>query len=469
MTTRRKQMKAHHVGLVNEYAQATGRSLAAMASRPHRPTPRLRLGAALADGAIAPARQHSTDVAGLVPHFSQDSESSVAPINNMGDNQRKQDEGRWSALTEDHLGHVQLVMTDSGEVKTVMVRRPSAEQVCIIDWINFTVSEDTWCKTAREGLISDDQYVIEASRQLEKIFGFGVTAKRDRGMNFYRESWVLGDNMGFVCFGGQRSTMLITVTGHGCLHALAGWEKRLHSFLTTVAIRPSISRIDLAHDDFDGSYLSVDWAETQWESGGFTFAKGGRPPEVQNLGNWKKPNGKGRTLTVGVRSSSKFVRFYEKGRKEGDKESGWCRCEIEFKNANTVISPDVLLNPSEFFLGAYPCMEHFKRFGAVDAGSRFEVKRRAAVINHDAAEKWLTVQCGKYIRVWRELYGDKEALDRLCSADEDYWPKRLKPLTDSATSGPIPIHKQEPVHVMGFLDFIKTVPSFGLNGENGFT
>ncbi|WP_375539619.1 replication initiation factor domain-containing protein [Rugamonas fusca] len=154
-------------------------------------------------------------------------------------------------------------------------------------------------------------------------------------------------------------------------------------------MRPSISRIDLAHDDFDGSYLSVDWAETQWESGGFTFAKGGRPPEVQNLGNWKKPNGKGRTLTVGVRSSSKFVRFYEKGRKEGDKESGWCRCEIEFKNANTVISPDVLLNPSEFFLGAYPCMDQFKRFGAIDAGSRFEVKRRAAVINHDAAEKWL--------------------------------------------------------------------------------
>lgn len=468
MTTRRKQMKAHHVGLVNEYAQATGRSSAAVASRPHRPTPRVRLGAALADGAIAPARQHSTDVAGLVPHFAQDSESSAAPINNMGDNQRKLDGGRWNALTEDHLGHVQLVMTDSGEVKTVMVRLPSAEQVCIIDWINFTVSEDTWCKTAREGLISDDQYVMEASRQLEKIFGFGVTAKRDRGMNFYRESWVLGDNMGFVCFGGQRSTMLITVTGHGCLHALPGWEKRLHSFLTTVAIRPSISRIDLAHDDFDGSYLSVDWAETQWESGGFTFAKGGRPPEVQNLGNWKKPNGKGRTLTVGVRSSSKFVRFYEKGRKEGDKESGWCRCEIEFKNANTVISPDVLLNPSEFFLGAYPCMEHFKRFGSIDAGSRFEVKRRAAVINHDAAEKWLTVQCGKYIRVWRELYGDKEALDRLCSADEDYWPKRLKPLTDSATSGPIPIHKQEPAHVMGFLDFIKTVPSFGLNGENGF-
>jgi len=113
-------------------------------------------------------------------------------------------------------------------------------------------------------------------------------------------------------------------------------------------------------------------------------------------------------------------------------------------------------------------MEYFKKFGEVDARSRFEVKRRAAVINHDAAEKWLRVQCGKYYRVWRELYGDKEALDRLCCADENYWPKRLKVLTDSATSGPIPIHKQEVVQVPDFLHFIKTVPSFGLNGENGF-
>jgi phage replication initiation protein len=113
-------------------------------------------------------------------------------------------------------------------------------------------------------------------------------------------------------------------------------------------------------------------------------------------------------------------------------------------------------------------MRYFEQFGHVNESTRFEVKQRAAVINHDAAEQWLTVQCGKYIRVWRELYGDKEALDRLCCADDDFWPKRLKPLTDSATSGPIPIHKQEPVYVPGFLHFIKTVPSFGLNGENGF-
>lgn len=418
---------------------------------------------ALPVGAVADAEK-----SGLVPQIAQVSEAISAPNNKMGENLSETHVARWSTANDEHLGHVQLVMTDRGEVKTVMVRRPTEKQICIIDWINFSVAEETWNKTAREQLITDEQFVCEASRQLEKIFGFGVTQKCKSGKNFFTDSWMLGDGMGFVCFGSQKSKMGIIVSGHGCLHALPGWEVRLHAFLTKVAISPTISRIDLAHDDFDGEYLSVDWADAQWDQGGFNMAKGGRPPEPRHLGSWKRPSGKGRTFTIGLRTSSKYARFYEKGKKEGDRDSNWCRCEIEFSNASQIIRPDVLLNPSEFFLGAYPCLDHLKKFGEVDATARFEVKRRAAVINHDAAEKWLTVQCGKYFRVWRELYGDKEALDRLCCTDDDFWPKRLKVLTDSATSGAIPIHKQEATQLPGFLHFIKTVPSFGLNGENGF-
>jgi phage replication initiation protein len=267
--------------------------------------------------------------------------------------------------------------------------------------------------------------------------------------------------------------MGIIISGHGCLHALPGWEVRLHKFLTEVAVDPKISRVDLAHDDFDGSYLSVEWAHEQWKINQFSRKVGGRPPEIQRLGNWDRPSGRGRTLTVGMRSSSQFVRFYEKGKKEGDKDSNWCRCEIEFKNTNTIIRPDVLLNPSQFFKGAYPCMAYFEQFGEVDETSRFEVKQRAAQITVEASEKWMSVQVGRYLRVFRELYGDKDVLDRLCCPDDDYWPKRLKRLTDSATSGPLPVHERDawmagPVFVPDFSRFITTVPSFGLNGENGF-
>jgi len=298
---------------------------------------------------------------GLVPHSAQVSVAPDYPINNMGSNLADadltdvaDDSDVWASISDEDLGEVSLVMTDSGKTKTVMVRKPSATQACIIDWINFTVLEDTFFKTARQTLVADDQIIEEASRQFEKIFGFGITEKRDRGMNFYRESWVLGDGMGFVCFGGQRATMLITLSGQGCQNAVPGWEKRLFDFLTKVAMRPSISRIDMAHDDIEGAYLSVDWAYEQYKLGGYKQKAGGRQPNIERVSNWDQPTGKGRTLTIGLRTSSKFCRFYEKGKKEGDKSSPWCRCEVEFKNTNTIIPFDVLLNPTDFFAAAYP-------------------------------------------------------------------------------------------------------------------
>ncbi|HEX8611575.1 MAG TPA: replication initiation factor domain-containing protein [Telluria sp.] len=405
----------------------------------------------------------------LVPRKPYDSAPEDAPINNMGENLEGAgidvDADVWASASDEDLGEVSLVITDSGKIKTVMVRKPSASQACIIDWINFTVLEDTFFKTARQTLVTDDQIIEEASRQFEKIFGFGITEKRDRGMNFYRESWVLGDGMGFVCFGGQRSTMLVTLSGQGCQNAVGGWEQRLFDFLTKVAMRPSISRIDLAHDDIDGNYLSVDWAYDQYEQSGYTHKAGGRPPNIERIGNWTRPTGKGRTLTIGLRSSSKFCRFYEKGRKEGDRASPWCRCEVEFKNTNTVIAFEVLLNPTDFFASAYPCFAHFVH---VDTPKRMAVKVKTAQITVDACIEVTKHQFGKYIRVFRELWGDKEALDLICNEAEDYWPKRMKPLTSNATSGPTPVHKQAPARVPSFLQFITAVPSFGLNGENGF-
>lgn len=407
--------------------------------------------------------------AGLVPRFSCVTEASVSPINNMGENLHTSDldhdSDQWSTVCEEDLGEVSLMMTDAGKVKTVMVRKPSTTQACVIDWINFTVLEDTFFKTARQVLVTDDQIIEEASRQFEKVFGFGITEKRDRGMNFYRESWLLGDGMGFVCFGGQRSTMLVTLTGQGCQNAINGWEKRLFAFLSDIAIRPSISRVDLAHDDIDGEYLSVDWAYDQYALGGYTQKAGGRPPNIERVGNWTRPTGKGRTLTIGLRSSSKFCRFYEKGRKEGDRQSEWCRCEVEFKNTNTIIHFEVLLNPTDFFSAAYPC---FANFVSVDTPQRMEVKVKTAQITVAACIEVTKHQFGKYLRVFRELYGDKDALDLVCNDAVDYWPKRMKPLSSNAYSGPEPVHMRESTAIPSWIEFITTVPSFGLNGENGF-
>jgi phage replication initiation protein len=406
---------------------------------------------------------------GLVPHFAQVGSAQDTPFINKGENLANaevvDDPQTWASISDEDLGEVSLMMTDSGKIKTVMVRKPSATQACIIDWVNFTVLEDTFFKTARQTLIADEQIIEEASRQFEKIFGFGITEQCANGKNFYRDSWVLGDKMGFVCFGNQRSTMLVMLSGQGCQNAVTGWERRLFHFLTKVAIRPSISRIDLAHDDIDGAYLSVDWAYDQYALGGYTQKAGGRPPNIERIGNWTRPTGKGRTLTIGLRSSSKFCRFYEKGRKEGDKSSPWCRCEVEFKNTNTIIQFDVLLNPTDFFAAAYPCFSHFVQ---VETPQRMEVKVKTAQITVDACIEVTKHQFGKYIRVFRELWGDKKALDLICNEADDYWPKRMKPLTSNATSGLTPVHKLAAVQIPSFIHFITTVPSFGLNGENGF-
>jgi len=135
--------------------------------------------AALPEQIGAAAKRH-----GLMPQNSRVTSPAAAPINNMGENLAGADladeQTMWSSLSEEDLGEVSLVMTDSGKTKTVMVRRPSKTQACIIDWINFTVLEDTFFKTARQTLVTDDQIIEEASRQFQKIFGFGITEKRDR-------------------------------------------------------------------------------------------------------------------------------------------------------------------------------------------------------------------------------------------------------------------------------------------------
>lgn len=381
----------------------------------------------------------------------------ATPINNMGENSC----GTGGGET---LEAVELVMSDSGKVKIQMLKRPANDDVCVIDWINFTVLEDTWFKTAREHMVSNDEIIMEASRHLEKIFGFGITSKRDGGMNFYQESWILGDEMGFVCFGGQRATMLITLSGQGCANAVDGWQKRLFDFLTNTAVRPSISRIDLAHDDVEGRYLSVDWAEAQWSKGGYTARRGGRAPSIECVGNWHRPTGAGRTLYIGTRTSGKFCRFYEKGKKEGDANSLWCRCEVEFKACDRIIPLEILIAPSGYFAGAYPC---FSEFASYPTLQRLELKQKTAQVVVDKAIDTTRHQFGKYLRVFRELFGDKAALDAVCNPDANAWPKRLKALTATAHTGPEPIHKTMTIPVVpSFINFVKAVPSFGLNGTN---
>lgn len=362
---------------------------------------------------------------------------------------------------------VELVV-DGGRIKQVTHRVPSNGECCFIDTLRFTLHQNTFLKTnlseslrqkveafppdfmgpvepPGSTIIADEDFVREASRILKPIFGFGVSRYTGKGRDFYRDAYVLGDDFGFVCIGNagknnQMGTMLIELSGLGCLNAASGWEQRLYDFLSNVALRPVLTRVDLAHDDLMGDRISPDWAEQQWLAGGFTKCAG-KHPNIERAGNWHLPTGAGRTLYIGSRKySSLFARFYEKGREQGDPSSPWVRAEVEFKNADRVLPLDMLVRPSDYFIAAYPALEFLD---ACRTPERIAVKRRKAEIGVFHAKDVIKHQFGKYLRVLNDLYeGDSEKLiaDLVCD-DPNAFPPRLKVIASGLDTCPPSLHE----------------------------
>ncbi len=384
-------------------------------------------------GAAAPVVQEHLPTTGRarpkkprLPHQKHEVES---PINNMG-------ETLGSGSTKAHdiakMQQVELVMSD-GQIKIMPTRIPAVGHCAVIDWVNLTVHQDTFLATSGKCLFDAQDYVIEASRLCHKIFGFGVTAEYGKILNFYRNSWVLGDGFGFVCYGGQRDTLMIVLNGSGCLHAAEGWERRLYQFLTNTAKRPQLTRIDLAHDDFESKFITPEWAEAQWVEGNMSLCA--NAPNIEKRGNWHRPNGRGRTLYIGSRESGKFARFYEKGKKEGDIESAWTRAEIELKSSDRLIPLDILLTPSDYFLGTYPCLAFLK--SEITTPERIKVKQKAASITFERSIEIVKTQMGAYITFLRNYFNDDDKfLAKISHPDPEIVPKRLKQtLKDLNTCG----------------------------------
>lgn len=293
-----------------------------------------------------------------------------------------------------------LVLED-GEVKEIPARRGHGGDSAFLDWVNFTTDESDFFF----GLvpISDEDVIDRVSHYCKEIFGFGITQQRESGANFYHRSYVLGDKCGMVCHGGQKSTVLVMLSGEGCAAAREGWERRLYDFLTTrCGCRAKLTRVDFAHDVYDGLAYSVDRADADFDAG--LFNCGGRNPNHEQRGNWKRPNGKGRTLYIGNRDSGKFCRVYEKGRQLGDKASEWVRVEVEMKSVNRIIPFDALLRPGEYLAAAYPAFawinEHQER--VLTTQKKTEVAYAGGCV-------WLKTQVGAWINVLVAIEGSAEA------------------------------------------------------------
>ncbi|MCI3881262.1 replication initiation factor domain-containing protein [Acinetobacter higginsii] len=329
------------------------------------------------------------------------------------------------------LDNTKIIATERGNVPILHSVPCDREGFASIDWVSIGIGQETlgdeYFSINPDEAESILTYAIETflDQHLYEIFGFGLGLKREKGMHRHKYGYVLQNDFGLVLYGTVSKRITIQINGTGCANARKGWEKRLHEWLNTFARRPKITRVDLAHDDFDGQFLNVDVAN-EWDNiDGFWC--GGRAPEVQHFGSWKRITGKGRTLSIGNRTSGKYCRIYEKGKKEGNPLSLWTRAEVEFKASDRYIPFDVLLRPSRYFLGAYPCFEWLAR----QLGDEFITPEKTEVIKKQSEIGWnkaleiTKVQFGKYIRQFAKFY-EPDELVQVLSSDKDEVPKRLK-------------------------------------------
>lgn len=291
-----------------------------------------------------------------------------------------------------------LVLED-GEVMEVPARRTWGGDSAFLDWVNFTTDEVDFMFGMN--LIPDEEIIDRVSFKCEEIFGFGITKQRQTGANFYQRSYVLGQGCGMVCHGGQRSTVLVMLSGEGCAAAKEGWEKRLYDFLCKCGARAKLTRVDLAHDVYDGKSYSVDRADADFDAG--LFNCGGRDPNHEYRGNWKKPNGKGRTIYVGNRENGKFCRVYEKGRQLGDKNSEWVRVEVEMKSVSRILEYEILLYPGRYLAASYPA------FAWISAHQeRILTTQKKTQITYASMCRWAKTQIGAVVNVMMEIEGGAE-------------------------------------------------------------
>lgn len=262
------------------------------------------------------------------------------------------------------------------------------------------------------------------SRKLEEILGFGITRKcKSKGNKFYESMYRLGSDdvdYGEVHFGGQRDTVLIEFKGVGCNLAYAGWEARMKQFLDE-AVRPRITRVDLALDFFDGSY-TPEQALLDHDNG--YFDNHNMRPKSETVGSaWRKEDGTGKTFYVGRKKNSRFVRIYEKGRQLGDKESPWVRFEIQFNHGDIEIPFDILTDEGGYFCGAFPICRTFRN---MPSEKRFELREKSLNLTFGHKLKHARNAVGKLVNFMSDLGFSSDEIVKHLKAESGY-PKGLEP------------------------------------------
>jgi phage replication initiation protein len=283
----------------------------------------------------------------------------------------------------------------------------SLSDLALIDWFAFTIKPPEGC-----GLPWIFRWLVE-------LFQIPEMTPAGKGWFGYKHKYDLG-GFGLLAHGGkkQKGTIHVELTGTGCArvsawHKVKEWGER-HGV--------TITRLDLAHDDFEGKTVSIDAALEWWEAG--LFAANGRPPDgelIDDLGS-----GRGKTLYIGdaKRRSGKLCRVYEKGRQLGDPSSPWARVEVEWRNRSRVIPWDAIINPGHYLAGAYPCLAFLS-----EVQEKIRTISKAVTVSYKRMVENARQMFGKLVNVMMQVHGG-DAFAVVNELKRDGVPGRLENYAD---------------------------------------
>lgn len=234
--------------------------------------------------------------------------------------------------------------------------------------------------------------------------------------------------VGLCCWGAKNFGAMISFAGQGCGSLNF---KEMHEMCNELDY-VRITRIDLAHDDFEGNY-NVDTCRKMFKNGLFTRTTA--PSYAYYESGVLSDKGRlcpsaGRSFYVGKRANGKMLRTYEKGKHLNDtKNPNWVRWEVELRNIDRVIPLDCLINPSKYFAGAYPALE---RFGTTATRIKLQAKKINATADH--CIKYAILHSRRVVNLLKQIhqYSSDEIVNLITKglADDDF-PTRIK--TDALT------------------------------------
>ena len=337
-----------------------------------------------------------------------------------------------------------MVLTDKGQVPVLHSVPCDEYGIAGHDWVTFSFCQstlgDAYYSLAPEDAESELTYGIETflDHHLYEIFGFGLAAKREKGMHNYKFSYEMEDMLGMVLYGHSSKRISVQINGSGCALARKGWQLRLFNWLNSYkmvhqedgsnkvfgCVAPKITRVDLCHDDFEGRFITVDVADLWDNLDGFGVVVVLLLFSILVLGSVLPV--KVVLLLLEIVPVANIAASMNVAKRR-DKDSKWVRAEVEFKSKDRYIPLDILLEPSKYFIGAYPCFEWLARQLKQDliTPQKTEVVKKQSKINWDKSIEIVKEQFGKYIRQYAKIIASDELVQML-SSNKDEVPKRLE-------------------------------------------